>query len=204
MESVFELDRLTKRYASLTALDGLTLDMSPGHMIGLIGRNGSGKTTLIEHLVGLLLPTAGSCRTLGCDAAALGAEELSRMGVVHQEARYIEWMSVRQHLRYVASFYVNWDRGREERLLEQLDLNPKAKIVHLSTGDAQKLGIILAVCHHPDLLLLDEPAAALDPIAREPAEVPAGTDQRGWLDRAYFVPHPSGHRTGRRLDHLSG
>ena len=103
---------------------------------------------------------------MGCDAASLGAEQLSRIGIVHQEARYIDWMSVKQHIRYVASFYENWDREREEKLVHELDLDVNTKVVNLSTGDGQKLGIILAVCHHPDLLLLDEPAAALDPIAR--------------------------------------
>ena len=166
MQTAFSLERLTKRYGSATALDDIDLAIDPGHVVGLVGRNGSGKTTLIHHLVGLVLPTFGRCHTLGCNAAKLGSSELSRIGIAHQEHRYIEWMSVAQHLRYVASFYKRWDWQRQERLLDALELNPKARVGKLSPGDVQKLGILLAVCHHPELLLLDEPASSLDPIAR--------------------------------------
>jgi ABC-2 type transport system ATP-binding protein len=167
MTAVFALDQVTKNYdAATTALDDVSLRVEPGHIIGLLGRNGSGKTTLIHHLAGLVLPTAGTCTTLGSDASELAPEQLERIGVVHQEHSYLEWMTVAQHLKYVASFYRSWDSKRQQLLLDQLELDPKRKVATLSPGDVQKLGIILAVCHHPELLLLDEPASALDPIAR--------------------------------------
>jgi len=75
-------------------------------------------------------------------------------------------MGRKQHLKYVASFYRHWDTQRQQRLLDALELDPKRKVGRLAPGDVQKLGIILAVCHHPELVLLDEPASALDPIAR--------------------------------------
>ena len=82
--TVFALDQLTKRYdAATTALDEVSLEVAAGHIIGLLGRNGSGKTTLIHHLAGLVLPTSGSCTTLGCPAGELGSEQLERIGVVH-------------------------------------------------------------------------------------------------------------------------
>jgi ABC-2 type transport system ATP-binding protein len=136
-------------------------------VVGLVGQNGSGKTTLLRNLIGLTLPTSGTCTTLEVDSAELGPEQLSRIGVVHQENRFLTWMTVEQHLNYVGSFYENWDRELQARLLKDLELDRTARVGSLSTGNAQKLGILLAVCHHPDLIILDEPVSALDPIARE-------------------------------------
>ena len=167
METAFEVRHLTKQFRDVTALDNISLSVPKQAVVGLIGRNGSGKTTLLRHVIGLYLPTSGACTTLGCASESLGADELSRIGVVHQENRFLDWMRVKQQLRYVASFYKHWDRELEQRLLEELELEPAARVGTLSPGNAQKLGIILAVCHHPDLLILDEPVAGLDPITRE-------------------------------------
>lgn len=157
---------LTKRYAEHIALESLTLEIPAGHVIGLLGRNGSGKTTLLNLACGLLLPTSGTCTTLGKSTPDLDAPELNRLGVVFQEPRFLDWMTVEQHLEFTAAFYPKWDPARQSRLLEELELDRKRKIAQLSVGDRQKLAIILAVCHHPSLLLLDEPMSALDPIAR--------------------------------------
>jgi len=162
----FELHDLTKQFGSVTALDRVTVSVPPRSVVGLIGRNGSGKTTLLRHLVGLLLPTRGTCRTLGTPSDRLGSAELSRIGVVNQETRFIDWMTVEEHIRYVASFYPVWDQGLETRLLKELELDRRARVGTLSPGNVQKLAVILAVGHHPDLLLLDEPVSALDPISR--------------------------------------
>jgi ABC-2 type transport system ATP-binding protein len=167
MKYAFELNQLTKKFGSVTALDGVSLAIPPGSVVGLVGQNGSGKTTLLRHLIGLTLPTSGNCTTLETDSAELGPEQLSRIGAVHQENRFLTWMTVEQHLNYVGSFYETWDRDLQARLLKDLDLDRSARVGALSTGNAQKLGILLAVCHHPELLVLDEPVSALDPIARE-------------------------------------
>ena len=167
METAFEVKNLTKQFGDVTALDSISLSVPKPAVVGLIGRNGSGKTTLLRHVIGLYLPTSGECTTLGCAAEKLGPGELSRIGVVHQENRFLEWMKVEQQLRYVASFYKHWDRELEQRLLHELDLESSARVGTLSPGNAQKLGIILAVCHRPDLLILDEPVGGLDPITRE-------------------------------------
>ena len=167
MGIAFEIAHLTRRYGEKAALDDISLAVAERRVVGLIGRNGSGKTTLLHHLLGLLQPTTGSCTTLNRDSAALGSDELSRIGAVYQEYRFLEWMTVHQHLQYVASFYKNWDTDRRDRLLAELELDAAARVATLSPGDVQKMGLILAVCHHPDLLLLDEPVSALDPIARQ-------------------------------------
>ena len=167
MESAFEVKNLTKSFGDVTALDNVSVSVPKPAVVGLIGRNGSGKTTLLRHVIGLYLPTSGQCTTLGCSSGKLGPDELSRIGVVHQENRFLEWMKVEQQLRYVSSFYKLWDRDLEERMLDELELESSARVGTLSPGNAQKLGIILAVCHRPDLLILDEPVSGLDPITRE-------------------------------------
>ncbi len=163
---VFEARGLTKRFGSTDALVDVDLALPAGAVVGLIGKNGSGKTTLLRHVIGLQLPTAGWCRTFGCATADLGAAELARIGVVHQEGRFLQWMRVQQQLRYIASFYERWDADLEERLVDELELDLRQRVAALSPGNVQKLAIIAAVCHHPALLLLDEPISALDPIAR--------------------------------------
>lgn len=167
MESAFEVKNLTKTFGDVTALDNVSVSVPGPAVVGLIGRNGSGKTTLLRHVIGLYLPTSGHCTTLGCPSDKLGSDELSRIGVVHQENRFLEWMKVEQQLRYVSSFYKRWDKDLEQRLVDELELEPSARVGTLSPGNAQKLGIILAVCHRPDLLILDEPISGLDPITRE-------------------------------------
>jgi ABC-2 type transport system ATP-binding protein len=166
MEFVFETDGLTKRFDSVTALDRIDLKVRRPSIVGLLGKNGSGKTTLIRHLMGLQLPTAGSVTTLGRTSAALGHDELKQIGYVPQELQLLDWMTVEQHLNYVSCFYPKWDKEREQRLLAELELETSAAVGALSTGNLQKLAIMLAVCHHPRLLVLDEPVSDLDPIAR--------------------------------------
>jgi len=166
MQHVFETNGLTKRFGSVTALDSIDLKVSRPSIVGLLGRNGSGKTTLIQHLMGLELPDEGSVTTLDRPSSKLGHHELIHIGYVPQEIRLLDWMTVEEHVRYVACFYPSWDRKREHRLLEELELDASQVVGTLSTGNLQKLAIILAVCHHPDLLLLDEPVSDLDPIVR--------------------------------------
>ena len=162
----FAADHLTKDYSGRTALDDVTLEIPAGHVIGLIGRNGAGKTTLLQIAAGLVLPTSGTCHTLGRRSDRLDSPELTRLGFVMQEAKFIEWMTVAQHLDFTASFYPNWDRDLQHRLVETLEVPFMRKIAELSTGDRQKVGILLGVCHRPALLLLDEPMSSLDPIVR--------------------------------------
>jgi len=166
MELAFETNGLTKRFDSVTALDGIDLKVRRPSIVGLLGRNGSGKTTLIQHLMGLHLPAEGSVTTLGRPSAELGHDELIRIGYVPQDIRLLDWMTVEQHLRYVSCFYPAWDREREQRLTAELELDVDKPVGALSTGNLQKLAIILAVCHHPRLLILDEPVSDLDPIVR--------------------------------------
>jgi ABC-2 type transport system ATP-binding protein len=164
--AAFVAENATKTYPGHVALDALNLEIPAGHVVGLLGRNGAGKTTLLHLVAGLVLPTSGTCRTLDRPTSELDTPELTRLGLVQQEGRFIEWMTVSQHLDFTASFYPTWDRGLQQHLLETLELPVKRRIGELSTGDRQKVGILLGVCHRPSFLLLDEPMSSLDPLAR--------------------------------------
>jgi len=165
--SLVTFDKVTKDFDGTRALDQITTEIQAQRVVGLIGLNGGGKTTFLRHIVGLMLPTMGRIHTFGKPTDKLGSEEFSRIGFVHQEHQFLEWMSVWEHIHYVSSFYPHWDGDLEKQLLGDFDLDPNTIVGKLSPGNTQKMAIILAVCHSPDLLILDEPASALDPIVRK-------------------------------------
>jgi ABC-2 type transport system ATP-binding protein len=161
-----EIEHVSKFFGDAVALAGVTAAVPRHSIVGLIGRNGSGKSTLLRHMTGLLLPDAGQCVTLGVPAAKLGPAELARIGVVDQQAHFVDWMTGAQLMRYVASFYDTWDRALERDLTDLLEVDASARVGAMSPGHVQRLALVLASCHHPELLLLDEPLSDLDPIAR--------------------------------------
>ncbi len=164
---VVQIRGLHKAFNLAPVLNHVDLDLHAGSIVGLLGANGAGKSTLIRHMVGLYLPDQGSCTTLGCDAAKLRPQELARIGYVHQEGKLIDWMTVGQILRHVAAYYPTWNREIEKNYLAEFKLNLHARVGGLSPGQRQMLAILLAIGFEPELLLLDEPAAALDPLARQ-------------------------------------
>ena len=165
-EPIVTIRGLSKTFQQTVALSAVDMDIYPGRIIGLMGPNGSGKSTLIRHMIGLHLPSRGSCTTFGCDTAALGAKEFSHIGYVHQEGALIDWMTVSQLIRYVAAYHASWNIDIEERYIRDFNIRLDARIGTLSPGQRQKLAILLAIGHEPEFLILDEPATALDPIAR--------------------------------------
>jgi ABC-2 type transport system ATP-binding protein len=167
MEHPFEAHELSKEFGATKALDAVNVSLRGQSIVGLLGKNGSGKTTLMRHMIGLYLPSAGGATTLATPIAELGHDQLARIGYVPQEIRLLDWMTVGQHLEFVASFYPRWDKERQRQLESELELDPGKQVGSLSTGNLQKLAVIMAVCHHPELLILDEPVSDLDPIARD-------------------------------------
>lgn len=163
---IVQLRNVSKRYGKIRALDNVDLDIYPGKIIGLLGANGAGKSTLLRHIIGLYLADSGVCTTFGTDAAKLTPKELGRIGYVHQEGELLDWMTVKQLIRYVSEYYQTWNHDLEAEYIEDFDISLKARVVSLSPGQRQKLSILLAVCFEPELLILDEPAPALDPIVR--------------------------------------
>jgi len=164
--NAIEMQGLTKKFGRTVALDGVTIAIPCGSVVGLIGRNGCGKTTLLRHAAGLLVASAGACRTLGVPAERLGPVELARLGVVHQHDPLLPFMRAGQLVDYVASFYPRWDRDLEREAMEVLEVEREPRVGSLSPGSRQRLALVLAIGHRPELLLLDEPLSDLDPVAR--------------------------------------
>lgn len=165
-ELVIEVEQVSKQFGTKQVLRGLTFGVPRGRVTGLVGTNGAGKSTLIKCLMGLLRPTSGSCRLLGEDSWTLGDGVKSRIGYVPQEVQLYPWMKVKHLVRYVGAFYPNWDQPWAETLLDRWELQGDDRFGPLSTGQKQKLALVLALGHRPELLILDEPVASLDPVAR--------------------------------------
>ena len=163
---IVQIHNICKRFGKTKALDEIDLQIYPRRIIGLLGANGAGKSTLLRHIIGLYLADEGQCITFGCDAAKLGPKELGRIGYVHQEGELLEWMTVKQLIRYVSTYYPNWNHQLEEKYIADYDISTTARVGSLSPGQRQKLAILLAIGFEPELLILDEPASTLDPIAR--------------------------------------
>ena len=146
-------------------LDGVDLELAPGTITGLLGRNGSGKTTLMRVALGLMRARTGTARLFGKDSWDSPAEVRKRLGYVAQQFASFGWMKVDPCLAMIGSHYDDWDHGLIDDLKRDWRLENR-RIAKLSPGDQQKVAILLAVGHKPDLLMLDEPAASLDPAAR--------------------------------------
>ncbi len=163
---IVQIRGLSKTFKNIKALDAVDLEICPGRIIGLLGANGAGKSTLLRHIIGLYLADEGECVTFGCDAAKLSPKELARIGYVHQEGELLEWMTAEQLIRYVSTYYDSWNHQLEEKYIADFDISTEARVASLSPGQRQKLAILLAIGFEPELLILDEPASTLDPIAR--------------------------------------
>jgi ABC-2 type transport system ATP-binding protein len=162
MTSAVVTEGLTKRYGRRTALSDCTLDIPAGHVVGLVGPNGAGKSTLLQMICGLLQPTAGRLSVLGGDPIS-GSP---RLGFVAQDTPVYAGLTVEDHLRLGAHLNPSWDDELAHGRVEQLELDPGQKAGKLSGGQRAQLALTVAIAKRPDLLLLDEPVAALDPLAR--------------------------------------
>jgi ABC-2 type transport system ATP-binding protein len=165
MTAVLETKGLAKRYGQRWALSDCTLEIPPGHVVGLVGPNGAGKTTLLNLAVGLLSPSSGAIRVLG-NRPAGGAAQLARVGFVAQEMPLYAGLSVADHLRFGAWLNPSWDRDIAERRIDQIGLDRAQRARDLSGGQRAQLALTLAIAKRPELLILDEPVAGLDPLAR--------------------------------------
>ncbi len=164
-EEIVQLKQISKWFGRNKALDAVDLQLNAGSIIGLVGSNGAGKSTLLRHIIGLYLPDEGTCTTFGVEARKLGPKEFTRIGYVHQEGELLDWMNVGQLIRYVSAYYDTWNKDLEARYVKDFELNLKDRVGALSPGQRQKLAILLAIGFDPELLILDEPASALDPLA---------------------------------------
>jgi ABC-2 type transport system ATP-binding protein len=157
---------LTKRYEGKLVLNELDLTVQRGRVLGLLGRNGAGKSTLLEAALGLRSIDAGTIRLLGEDPLALSDATRQKIGYVPQSAELFEWLTARQLLAYFSAFYPRWNGAKVDALMQRWEIAPDQLISKLSGGQKQRLSIIRALAHDPELLILDEPVAALDPAGR--------------------------------------
>jgi ABC-2 type transport system ATP-binding protein len=165
-EPVVRIRDLQKRFGSKRVLNGADLELHAGSVVGLLGRNGAGKTTLIQCLLGLRRADAGTLRVFGEDSWNLSGDAKGRIGYVPQEAHPYPWMRVGEVLDYLGAFYPRWDHLLVQDLTRRWGLGLDQKVSELSGGERQKVALIASLGHGPELLILDEPAAALDPAAR--------------------------------------
>jgi ABC-2 type transport system ATP-binding protein len=165
MNAVIQASGLGKQYRRAWALRDCTLAIPEGRVAGLVGPNGAGKTTLLRLAAGMLTPTLGTITVLG-ERPAAGPAQLARVGFVAQDTPIYSRMTVADHLRLGAWLNPGWDDHLARQRISQLALNPKQRAGSLSGGQRAQLALTLAVAKRPELLLLDEPVASLDPLAR--------------------------------------
>jgi ABC-2 type transport system ATP-binding protein len=165
MTAVISAQGLGKRYGRNWALSDCTVDVPAGRVVGLVGPNGAGKTTLLHLVVGLLPPTAGTIEVLG-DRPAAGPAQLARVGFVAQDAPVYAGLSVEDHLRLGDRLNPGWDDALARDRIERLGLDRSQRAGKLSGGQRAQLALTLGVAKRPELLILDEPVAGLDPLAR--------------------------------------
>ena len=166
-ERILNLVRVVKRFDSLPVLKGITADVYRGDVIGLLGLNGAGKTTLLETALGFAIPDEGEIKLYGESASAIRDETLKhRIGFVPQQDELLEAMKGSDLLDLVSKFYPRWNHELIGRLAREWDVPLGRPAAKLSVGQRQKLSILAALGHEPDLIVLDEPVASLDPLAR--------------------------------------
>src|SRR5512146_1480634 len=169
MTSAIETTGLTKRYGAVTAVDGLSLRVEPGQVYGFLGPNGAGKSTTIRMLLALQRPTQGAARVLGRDVATRSAEVHRRTGYLPGDLELFPRLTGRQHIAWFARARAV-DDSLARRLAERFQVAADRPVRELSKGNRQKIGLVLAFMHRPELLILDEPTSGLDPLMQREFE----------------------------------
>ena len=166
-EIVLETKALTKYYGGTLAVDHMDLEIPRGCICGFVGRNGAGKTTAIKLMLGLLNPTAGSSKLLGCDSSALTPAIRQRIGYVTEGHRLFRWMSIGGLEKFQRSFFPKqWDDKFFADMIEYFNLPKKKKVKHLSNGQRAQVSLSLALAPNPELLIMDDPTLGLDAAIR--------------------------------------
>jgi ABC-2 type transport system ATP-binding protein len=169
MSSIVSMSSVSKQFGSQRVLAGLDWQIAPGQVVGLLGRNGAGKSTLLECMLGLRETDRGDVTLFGEDMARLSDAARARIGYVPQKTDLFDWLTPSQMLDYFQAMYPRWNGAKVEGLLSRWGFDAamrKKQIKKLSGGEQQRLAIVRALAHDPDLLILDEPVSALDPVGR--------------------------------------
>ena len=166
-DDILHLARLAKGFDGVPVLKGISADVYRGDVVGLLGLNGAGKTTLLETALGFAVPDEGSVELFGQPSSALADENLKhRIGFVPQQDELLEQVKGSEYLSLISKFYPRWNADLIRRLASDWDVPLGVRIYKLSVGQRQKLSILTALGHEPELIVLDEPVASLDPLAR--------------------------------------
>lgn len=165
MENVIEIESLRKEYKEFT-LNDISFNVPMGYVTGLVGPNGAGKTTIIKLIMGLVRKKSGSIKIFGLDNLEHGVQIKDRIGLVYDTPYFCEDQDLQTLMSAIGPFYSKWDGKKFRMLLERFGLHPRKKFMSLSKGMKTKFSLALALSHHADLLILDEPTAGLDPLFR--------------------------------------
>lgn len=166
-EKAIQVLDLHKRFGDIHAVQGVSLDVQAGEILSLLGPNGAGKSTTIKMLMGMLSITSGRALALGIDVAVERERMKQRVGYVPENHCVYPWMRVGESIGFTRSFYETWNDELCIQLLKLFELDTRKKVKHLSKGMRVKLSLLLAICHEPEVLILDEPMAGLDAVVRE-------------------------------------
>ena len=162
--SVIKIESLVRDYGDGKGVFHVSFHVNQGEAFGFLGPNGAGKTTTIRHLMGFLKPKSGRCIIDGLDCWSERERVQARLGYIPGEINFFDDMSGAEFLKFIAEYRKIGTQNRREELLERFELEPKSKIKKMSKGMKQKLGIVAAFMHDPDILILDEPTSGLDPL----------------------------------------
>jgi ABC-2 type transport system ATP-binding protein len=165
-DAVIDTRGLTAYFGKRAVVDQLTMQVPRGSVFAFLGRNGSGKTTTIRMLLGMLPPTRGSSSVLGCDSRCLTPEVRARIGYMSESHAVYEWMTVKQSGEFASKFYPRWNQRVFDAIVDHFRLDPRARSGHLSRGERAGLSLAITLAPEPELLILDDPAIGLDPVAR--------------------------------------
>jgi ABC-2 type transport system ATP-binding protein len=167
MTNAIELQGVYKSFRRTPVLTGLTLSVERGKTFAFLGLNAAGKTTAIRALLGLISADAGRIRVLDYDPAEQPLEVRRRVGYLAEDQQMYGWMRVEEIIRFVAPFYDTWDHDLALKYVREFDLPLRTKVKHLSKGQNVRLGLVLALAHRPELVILDDPVLGLDPVMRK-------------------------------------
>ena len=166
LDPVIEIRNVCKRYRNKQVLADLSFTVTRGQTFAFLGRNGAGKTTTIQMLLGLNKPDSGSVSVLGTDPANDPLKVRRTVGYLAEDQTMFGWMTVDQLIRFIAPFYPTWDHTLAASYAKQFELPLRTRVRHLSKGQNVRLGLLLALTHRPEVVILDDPALGLDPIMR--------------------------------------
>jgi ABC-2 type transport system ATP-binding protein len=167
MTNAIELQGVYKSFRRTPVLTGLTLSVERGKTFAFLGLNAAGKTTAIRALLGLISADAGRIRVLDYDPAEQPLEVRRRVGYLAEDQQMYGWMRVEEIIRFVAPFYDSWEHDLALKYVREFDLPLRTKVKHLSKGQNVRLGLVLALAHRPELVILDDPVLGLDPVMRK-------------------------------------